>query len=274
MEPVKGKVVFEHVDPSDLPDVVRSVRGSGRSDVLLSAPGVGVDELMAWALREVELARNSREASDERRYATDSLLNGRRALACLVDWYLERDCFSLCARAPKRAEDKSHLLQERRIFDATAARALQTAIMERDKVEHQFAAATLQQAESFVETMRSTISRLRAESNPSLRPFLFGRMSYRLTVGTNGGSAQFFGWLEPCFIFCSLDKRPWLGAAIPDQSDPASAKVRRTFFDETPTQLLLKVVQALEDSFGPSQGSLSTDLAKRLLQEAGAVSRA
>lgn len=272
MEPLKGKIIFESVAPNDLPDAARSLGGTGRNDIKISAPGVGVDELLGWSLKEVQLARDARDTSDQHRCATNSLLNGRRALACLVEWYLRRDYFSFCADAPQRAEDKAELLQKRGILDATAASALRTAIVERDKAEHQFAAATLQDAESFVETMRSTIARLRSQSDPSLRPFLFGRMSYSLSVGEHGQSAQFFGWLGPSFLFCFLDKKPWLGAVVPDGHDPATAIVRRTFFDEVTAELLLQVLQILEGTFGQSQGSTSVDGATLLLRECGVAS--
>jgi len=82
MQALRGKVTFEQVKPEDLVDVAGSV--SGR-----------VDELLKWSLCEVRLAREATSASDRNRCATNALLSGRRALACLVEWYLARDYLSL-----------------------------------------------------------------------------------------------------------------------------------------------------------------------------------
>lgn len=265
------KIVFECVDAKDLPDVARSIRGSGRMSVKISAPGIGVDELLAWSLKDVELARGARGTSDESRCATNAVMNGRRALACLIDWYLQRDCFDLCADAPQRAEEKAKLLQERGILDTTAVSALKRAIFERDKAEHRFKAVTVQEAESFVETMRSSISRVRAESDPALSPYFFGRMSYSIRLSESTSSVKFLGWVEPCFLFCTWVQDPWLGAMLPDTGDRFGAIVRRGLFKEITTDLLLKVLQTLELSYGQSEGSVSLEIGKKILRESGVV---
>lgn len=269
MERIKRRIVFEHVDAEDLLDVARSMRGRGREDVRIPAPGIGVDELLAWSLKDVELARDVRGTSAEGRCATNAVMNGRRALACLIDWYLQRDCFHLCADAPQGAEKKAEVLQERGILDPTAVSALKRAIFERDKAEHQFKAVTLEEAESFVEMMRSSISRLRAESDPSLTPFCFGGMSYSFIRRGYSSTVTFLGWMESSFFFCSWVQDPWLGAIVRDENDHFAATVRRGFFKEITTDLLLKVLQALELSYGQSGGSMSLEIGKKILQESG-----
>jgi hypothetical protein len=269
MESVKPKIVFEHVEADDLPDVARSLQGSGRSDVMISAPGVGVDELLAWSLKEIKLARDARGTADECRCATDSILNGRRALACLIEWYLHRDYFCLCAETPLRAEHKAELLRKRGVFDEVALSALRSAIFERDKAEHQFTPVTLGEAEIFVEMMRSSIGRIRADSNPSLRPYLFGRMSYTYRQTASTLSVNFLRWAEPCFLFCHWVDEPWLGAIVPERSYPYAVTVRRTFFKEITTSVLLEILQTLELSFGQSQGSTSLEIGKCLQRVSG-----
>jgi len=149
---------------------------------------------------------------------------------------------------------------------------LPRAVQERDKAEHQFVAATLEQAEDFAELMRRTIQGLRAESDPSQRPFLFGSMSYRVGLGAFGQSAEFFGWKNPCFLLCPFETTPWLGAIVPDKFAPAAAVVRRTFFAEISTELLLQVLRILEQNFGPSHGSMTSALARLILVECGLIS--
>jgi hypothetical protein len=98
MEAIKGTVNFESVDPKDLLDVARSIEGkSGGTGAVYAPPGQGVDELLAWSMTDIQLARDQSDSKEMARCSTNAVLNARRALACLVDWYLLRDGFSLCS---------------------------------------------------------------------------------------------------------------------------------------------------------------------------------
>src|SRR5438128_949694 len=65
-------------------------RGAGQG-IIVRAPGDGPDRLMNWALQEVNNAMQSTSKEEREHHCVDAVLHARRALSCLVDWYLERD---------------------------------------------------------------------------------------------------------------------------------------------------------------------------------------
>jgi hypothetical protein len=270
MQAIKGKVTFEHVDPDDLASVAGSITGRGGQNVYVGPPGA-VDQQLAWALADLKLARNASNAVDRDRCATNAIMSARRSLACLVDWYLKRDCFSLCRNAPRREKDKAELLSTRGLFDEISSDVLYRAIEKRNEAEHQYRAPTVEMAEDVFELMRRTIQCLSTESNPSEGPILFGQFSYSTNIRSSSYYAEFFGWQiqQPCFLLCSFDATPWLGAILPQGT--GEALVRRTLFNEITTDHLLRVLQILENTFGRSRGYLSTELWRLVLIECGII---
>src|SRR5260370_41079444 len=112
MQARKGTVIFEQIDPDDLPSGVNSLGGDGAQSVFVDPPG-NVDHQLGWAITEIISARNAGNLPDRERHSTNAVLAARRALACLVDWYITRDCFSLCKGAPKTEKEKTGLLVRR-----------------------------------------------------------------------------------------------------------------------------------------------------------------
>src|SRR5215469_3767483 len=108
MQAIKGKVIFEHVEPDDLPSAASTIRGvvGQNVNVFVDPPGA-VEQQLAWSLADLKLARNPGNGVDQDRCAANAIMSARRSLACLVDWYLKRDCFSLCRDAPRREKDKA-----------------------------------------------------------------------------------------------------------------------------------------------------------------------
>ena len=267
MEVLKGIARFEQIAVDDLLDVVRSIKGRDAQNVFVEPPGIGVDRLLAWSVSDLRSAKGAGNDDDRDRCAANALLNGRRALACLVDWYLTRDCFSLCEDAPLPTKKKAELLLSRGLLDDITSGAFSRAIQERDRVEHQFLAPNVEQAEDFVELMRRTIQGIRADSDPSEGPFLFGMIPHSISGNAHGHFARFYGWQKPCLLLCSFDPRPWLGAILPQSAN--TAIVRRAFFDEVPTRLLLEVLQTAEQTFGRAESTVSSALWKLVLAECG-----
>jgi hypothetical protein len=195
MQALHAKITFEHVDPQDLIDVARSVSGHESEGIFVGAPGSGVDRLLAWSLADLQLAVDASGGAARERCAANALVNGRRALACLVDWYLTRDCFSLCKDTPLPEKKQAELLLECRLIDDLSSRVLGRAIQTRNVVEHEYSAPTLEVAEDVVELLRRTIQCLRAESDPAQGP-----------SSTGGASQAFFfvrltcahGWVQSC----------------------------------------------------------------------------
>jgi hypothetical protein len=149
---------------------------------------------------------------------------------------------------------------------------LYRAIQKRNAVEHKYETPSVESAEDIFELIRRTIQCFSTESNPSEGPFLFGSFSYGIGLSASGPNAQFHGWLDrqPCCLLCTLDATPWIGIILPQ--DSSQALVRRTYFNEITTVLLLEVLQVLESTFGRSRGQTPPVYWKLLLSECGLIS--
>jgi hypothetical protein len=270
MQAIKGKATFESLDPADLLDAVKSIKGQGGQNIMVEPPGQ-VDQQISWALSDLKQSRNATDAVERDRCATNAIMSARRALAALVDWYLKRDCFSLCMNAPRQEKDKADILLKRGLFDEVTSSVLYRAIQKRNEVEHKYQTPTVEAAEDVFELMRRTIQCLSVESNPSEGPCLFGAFSNSIGFGPTGANAQFYGWLDeqPCFLLYSIDANPWLGVILPEA--PEKALVRRAYFNEITTDLLLEVLRALENTFGRPRGYISPVYWKLLFSECGFV---
>jgi hypothetical protein len=166
-EPVQGQCTFETVEAIDLIDAASTLkprRLRNRAIINVPPPGNGVDKLLNWAIAEVKASAQANNPDEQERFAASATTNARRALGCLVDWYMQRDCFSLCKNAPAGAERKSEILVRRGLIDELTSHVLARAIAKRDVLEHQFVAPVLETAEDVVELLRRTIRNLMSES--------------------------------------------------------------------------------------------------------------
>jgi hypothetical protein len=272
VEQVQGQCIFEKVAPVDLIDAVNTLKGRDGIGIAVPPPGDGVDKLLSWAVADVKMSAQAKDANDRERFAANAILNARRALACLVDWYIQRDCFSLCKLPPDGAQRQSEILRKRGIIDELTSHVLERAVDKRNVVEHQFIAPALEVAEDVVELLRRSIKCLVADSDPTIGPCLFGGLSYGVGYGKKGERAAFYGWREPAFILCTFVEEPWLGVIIPDSRDKDKAVVRRSFFNETDVNTLIELLAILERTFGRIAGGMGSAMWRLLAKETGLAS--
>jgi hypothetical protein len=271
MKAIKGTIEFESVDPKDLLDVARSIeskRGGG-TGAIYAPPGQGVAALLEWSMTDIQRARGESDSNEVAHYSASAVLHARRALACLVDWYLLRDGFSLCKDARRREDERAQVLRNRGLLDELTSEVLRRAIERRNIVEHEYLPIPLEQAEDTVELLRRTIQCLRAESDPANGPCFFGNFQHSVSCGKDGVKAEFHGWSGPAFFMCTFAPKPWLGAIVPNSRDNAAATVRRSYFEDVQVELLLEVLGILEKSFGRIAGHRGIGLWEPLAVECG-----
>ena len=143
-------------------------RGAGQG-IIVRAPGDGPDRLMNWALQEVNNAVQSTSNEEREHHCVDAVLHARRALSCLVDWYLERDLAIFCKDAPHDSKQKVRFLITRGIIDELTSRVLERAIRKRNDTEHRYTSPTLEIAEDVVELIRRTLSAIRTPRKSKTR---------------------------------------------------------------------------------------------------------
>src|SRR5438132_112103 len=95
-KPVHPTIEIKLATPADILDGIESLEGRSGQGVLVDPPGEGPDMLLNWALQDVNNAMQSPSDEEKKHYCVDAVLHARRCLACLVDWYLERDLATLC----------------------------------------------------------------------------------------------------------------------------------------------------------------------------------
>src|SRR5205823_267371 len=93
-------VEIEPAQATDILDGLETLRGRSGQGVMIHAPGEGPDSFVNWAVQEVNNAIQATSNEEKKHHCVDALLHARRGLACLVDWYLERDLATLCKNAP------------------------------------------------------------------------------------------------------------------------------------------------------------------------------
>ena len=179
-------------------------------------------------------------------------MHARRALDCLVDWYLERDLISYCRPGSFNAEQRASFLVSRGIIDSLSSRVLARAISKRNHVEHDYVLPSLTTAEDCVELWRRTMSAIRFQSDPSAAPYIFGIVPGGMFGSDKGVRAEFYGWDEPVVVLWRFGNRPWVGVVTPD--DNINATVRRSFLDETSPEIMIKILSALERNYGRTSG--------------------
>jgi hypothetical protein len=243
--PIVPVYEYEAVSPDDLIGGISTLNGRSGQGVILPPPGDGPDKALSWAIQEVEQAARGNDPDQRDRLSADAMINARRSLACLVDWYLERDLATRCSCAPSSAKQKADFLVRRGIIDGLTANVLERAIARRNQLEHEYKHPTLDTAEDFVELLRRTIYAIRAESDPSAAPWIFGVFLYAMQFGgEEGRSAEFHGWTEPLVVLSRFTKDAWAGIVLPSKGH--HAVVRRAFLKDFTTDHLVAMLALLE----------------------------
>ena len=271
-ERLKPMVEIESSTAADIAGGLESLAGRIRTrgaglGIVVPAPGHGPDRLMNWALQEVNNAMQSPSSEEREHHCVDAVLHARRALSCLVDWYLERDLAMFCKDAPGNSEQKVRFLISRGIIDDLTSRVLERAIRKRNDTEHRYISPTLEEAEDVVELIRRTLSAIRAQSRPEYGPWVFGSFLYSLQFGEKG-HAEFHGWSEPLFVFSRFERQRWVGLVLPENE--TKAVIRQALLKETTTDELLELLRVARRCFAGAPTSYSDiELCKLLALKSG-----
>lgn len=244
---------FESVAPEDILSGLTTLTGISGHGVFISPPESGPDKPLNWAIQEVINARNVLTEEERERLCTNAVLNSRRALACLVDWYVERDMLNRCKKPPSDARRKAQLLVSRGIIDELSSQVLERSIAKRNVTEHSYTVPSLDTAEDVVELMRLTISTARSRSDPSFGSWIFGTFLHSLGFSKKGRFAEFHGWSRPLLILWRFSPRPWVGILLPENA--TNAAVRRVFLDEIAPEQLIEILATAEHRFGRSSSA-------------------
>lgn len=216
------EVTTESLDPLDARSAVEST-GSIRSRtcVYLHTEGFHFKTFLDWAVQDIQEARTHSDEAARKRLLVAALMNSRRALSCLVDYYLKRDGLAYCSDAPKVADEKASLLISRGIFDELAATALGRAIDRRNRVEHQYEIPDVVDVHDTVQLVRASIETAVTTSDPMraagfYNGFLGGHQ-------TSGDETKFWfnGWSGVMFVLAVTETPPWFGVVVPSSSTKA-----------------------------------------------------
>ena len=251
---------FEIASADDLIDAVGTLTGGSGQGMVISAPGDGPDNPLAWAIQDVSNASHEPDKNEQARLCTNAVLNSRRALNCLVDWYVERDLGNRCKDPPGSPKQKAEFLMRRGIIDELTSRVLARAIEKRNKVEHEYISPDLPTGEDVVELLRRTMATIRNQSDPSLAPWIFGIVLGGHGFGKNGPYATFGGWSDSLTVFSRFPPRPWVGIVLPESE--ARAIVRRTFLDEVTVDQLIQLLAITEQTYGHAMSCQGPEICK------------
>jgi hypothetical protein len=258
---------FEAASAADILDGLGTLSGRAGQGVMIPAPGDGPDKPLSWSIQEVTNAFQIQAGPDRDRLCTNAVLNSRRALACLVEWYVERDLGKFCRNPPSTAKEQAEFLMRRGVIDELTSHVLERAIDKRNRVEHDFIAPELETAEDVVELLRRTIAAIRNQSDPSCAPWVFGIMLFACGSGEHGLFAEFHGWSEPLAVFSRFPPRPWIGLVLPDGQ--ATALVRRAFLSDIATDELTQVLSLAEQRYGRPSSFSGVHTCRLLSHEMG-----
>lgn len=230
----------------DLFDAIASIAGRYGQGVVVAPPGDGPDNPLSWSIQEVNRAGVETDTLERGKLCTNAMLNARRALACLVDWYVSRDLGELCKNPPGSPKQKAEFLMRRGVIDELTSRVLARAIGKRNRVEHDYIVPELDTAEDVVELLRRTMTTIRQHSDPSHGPWVFGIFLGGHGVGKNGRYATFGGWSDPLVVFSRFTPRPWVGVVLPDGE--TDALIRYTNLADVTLDQLLNLLSLAEQN--------------------------
>jgi hypothetical protein len=265
------EIQTEITKAADLLDGVNSANVTSRSGdgTVIAPPGRGPDAPLSWAIQEVTLAAHTQDNAEVEQLCTNAVMNSRRALACLVDWYIERDFARYCRNPPSTPKQQADFLTRRGIIDELTSHVLERAVAKRNKVEHNYVVPSIAEAEDIVDLLRRTIAAIRTQSDPSLAPMLYGFVLSARGCREQGPYAEFHGWSDPLVVFCRFSKRPWTGLLIPESE--TKALLRQTFLDQTDTQELIQLQSLADQKFGRPSSYTDALQCRVFLKEIGLV---
>jgi hypothetical protein len=267
-ETLRGKVKFEESNIKDLLSALDSlggVRSSPIIGVVIPSPGVGYHNYLKWALADVREATVTSCKEEVHRLSTTAVMHARRALDCLIEQYMIRDCISHCEDPPKKTKPKNDYLLRRNIIDELTKIELQKLINLRNEMEHEFSTTDLDSSQRFVEFTKLIIPRMVERSNPSLGPCFFGSIMGGYGTKENRMRAWFSGWGKgPHLALSRLGSKPWIGILM--EEDSVNAFVRRVSIKLQKKEDLLQVLDKAESIWGteisPWQDSLWMEMAQ------------
>jgi hypothetical protein len=233
--------------PADVLGGLETLEGRSGQGITISPPGDGPDRLLNWALKEVNDAMESID-EEQKHHCVDAVLHGRRGLACLVDWYLERDLATLCKDAPAGAKQKVKFLIRRGLIDELTSRVWERAIQTRDDAEHRYVSPVLDVAEDIVELLRRTVAAIRTQSPPENGPWIFGGFLHRMEWDEKGCRPEFRGWSGQLVVFSRFAPQPWVGLVLPEND--TNAVIRRALLKDTTTEELVALLSLAGRKFG------------------------
>ena len=251
---------------ADILDGLEALEGRSGEGVIVQAPGEGPDRLVNWALQEVNNAMQSTSKEEKEHHCVDAVLHARRGLACLVDWYLERDLATLCKNAPATPKQQVRFLIARGVIDELTSRVLERAIQKRNDAEHRYISPTLEVAEDVAELLRRTVFAIRTQSSPEHGPWIFGIFLHSLGFGRKGRYAEFHGWSEPLAVFSRFAPQPWVGLVLPENK--TKALIRRVLLKETTTDELVQLLLLAGRKFGAPSSYADAQSCELLASEA------
>ena len=245
--PLSPDLEFENATFADILDGLHTLTGRHGQGVIVPAPGDGPDKPLGWALQEVANAAQKTLSEERDQLCTNAILNSRRALACLVGWYIERDLGRLCKNPPATPRQQADFLVRRGIIDDLTSRVLERAIEKRNRAEHEYVSPPLDTAEDVVELLRRTIAAIHTQSEPSHGPWIFGSFQHSLSWSETGCYVEFNGWTDPLFVLSRFGHCPWIGLVIPD--DHSKATVRWLSLRKLSAEELTRVLSLAEQRF-------------------------
>ncbi len=258
-------VEVEPATPSDILNGLETLEGRSGQGIFLAPPGDGPDRLLNWALQEVNNARQS-VPDEQKHYCVDAVLNARRGLGCLVDWYLQRDLATLCKDPPRTTKQKVRFLIMRGVIDELSSRVLERAIQKRNDAEHRYRSPTLEVAEDIVELFRRTAAAIRTQSSPEHGPWIFGTFLHAVFFSKNACRAEFHGWCGPIVVFSRFAPQPWVGLVLP--KNETKAVIRRELLKNTTTDELVQLLLLAGRKFGASSSFSDAQSCELLASEA------
>lgn len=239
---------FEYASGDDLVDAIHTVAGRCGQGVIVPPPGNGPDNPLAWSIQEVNRAGMEADKTEREKLCTNAMLNARRSLACLVDWYVSRDLADRCKNPPGSPRQKAEFLMQRGVIDGLTSRVLSRAIEKRNRVEHDYIVPDLGTAEDVVELLRRTTATIRHQSDPSHGPWIYGLFLYESRWKNDNYHVAFHGWCEPLVVFSRFSSRPWIGIVVPENT--TKALVRRCSLADITNEQLVQLISLAEQKFG------------------------
>jgi len=119
---IEPKYQIEAATAAGLIDGLNTIGGRSGQGAILPPPGNGPDEALGWAIQEVTAAAQTSDGAELKKLCTNAVMNSRRALACLVDWYIDRDLAKYCRNPPSTAKQQAEFLMSRGIIDELTSR--------------------------------------------------------------------------------------------------------------------------------------------------------